>query len=88
MTATHETRWGSISKTRREIHSGKTEIIKAELVVYSVDCQRDAIQDHLSMGDLLSRLVWPVDVSVGDCLIAIIDVGKPQPNSEQLCLWL
>lgn len=69
--ATDETRWGSISKTPRvgEIRSGKTEIMKAEPVVCSVDCQRDAIQDHLSMGDLLSRLTWPVDVSVGDCLI-------------------
>lgn len=88
MAATHETRWDSVSKTRREIHSTKIEIIKAEPAVCSVDCQHDAIQDHLSMGDLLSRLAWPVDVSVGDCLIAIIDVGKTQPNSEQLCLWL
>lgn len=71
MAATHETRWGSISKTLgvRETRSGKTEIIKAELVVCSVDCQRDAIPDHLSMGDLLSRQAWPVNMSVGDCLI-------------------
>lgn len=88
--ATHETRWGSISNTLRvrEIRSGKTEIIKAELVVCSVDCQCDAIQDDLLMGDLLSRLAWPVNMSVGDCLITIIDVVQSQPNSEQLCPWL
>lgn len=71
MAVIHETRWGSISKTLRvrEIRSGKTEIMKAEPAVCSVECHRDAIQDHLSMGDLLSRLAWPVNMSVGDCLI-------------------
>lgn len=48
-------------------------------MMVSFNAQHTIIKNHLgqSLNERLSRLYWPVGVSMGDCLMMLSEVGRP-----------